>query len=172
MSTLFDVVREPEFVPSDTLAELGESMLLHDDFLALRDAVRNHGLRIAYVLETKPWDPVKDELKPHTIAKAVKASALWRCMAEVDVVIQFRRTFWNAFEHVQREAVIHHEFTHIETEVDENDVLTVTLRPHDVEEFVQTARRYGTVLPGRRELAKALNAWAAEAGIGDGTAAS
>jgi len=161
VSELFDKMVEPAFVQDDELDDLGYTMLQHPDFRVLKDAVEQNGLRITYVFETKPWDPAKDDLKPHTIAKVVKASPLWRCMAEVDLVVQFRRTFWNAFNPVQREAVLHHEYTHIDIAYTERGEMVVSLRPHDVEEFVQTARRYGTVLPGRRELATALSDWGA-----------
>lgn len=154
-----DTLQEP-FVVSEDLEALAETVLARfDEFRPIADAVREQGLSIAYVFETKAWDPLKDEFKPHTIAKVTKASPLWRVLAEHELAIQFRRPFWDAFDEQQRTAVLHHEFTHIEVETDDQGRLKISLREHDVEDFSQTMRRFGPILPSRSAFVKAFLDW-------------
>lgn len=137
----------------------GEVMQTFDEFRPISDAIHD-GLRIAYVWETKPFDPGKDEYKVHIVAKVTKASPLWRHVAETELVIQFRQWFWDKFTDAQRRAVVHHELTHIL--VDEPDAqgrIRLSLRDHDVEDFWQTMRRYGPVKPGAAGFIKAYLDW-------------
>lgn len=149
-----DTFVEP-FIRAPELEELADDVIASfDEFEPIQTAIRE-GLRLTYVWETKPFDPSKDELQPHTIAKVTKASPLWKALAETELVIQFRQAFWAAFSDDQRRAVVHHELTHIE--VDEG--LKISLRKHDVEDFRQTIRRFGPILPGRAALVKAALDW-------------
>lgn len=149
------------FVKAEGVAEVAAEVIASfDEFESIATAQREAGLRITYVFETRPFDPDKEEFKPHTIAKVTKASPLWRELAETDLVIAVRQTFWDAFDDVQRRAVLHHELTHIEVDEPGADgIPKVSLRPHDVEDFNGTMRRFGPVIPGRRSFVKAYLAW-------------
>lgn len=73
------------------------------------------------------------------LAACVKASPLWRDVAEYDVVIWCWDAVWAALEPRQREALTAHELCHI----GRNDKGAVKLRKHDLEEFAWVARQYG-----------------------------
>jgi hypothetical protein len=152
---LFPGLAAEPFVLAPEVASLAVTVMrLWEEFGDLRRAVSDGVLEIAYVFETKPFDPEKEEFKPHTIARVTKASPLWLSLTGHDLVIQFRKAFWDAFSDHQRQAVLHHELMHIEWSGGK-----LSLRPHDVEEMSKTARRYGPALPGRRELFNAFSAW-------------
>lgn len=154
-----ETLQEP-FVDAPAVRDLAEEVMASfDEFRDLRDAVGNEEISIAYVFETKAFDQLTEEFKPHTVAKVTKASPLWRSLTERELVIQFRRPFWDAFKHEQRCAVLHHELTHIALERDEKGRLKLSLRPHDVEDFRATVRRFGPILPGRAAFLKALLDW-------------
>lgn len=155
-----DTLVEP-FVRSTALAEAGLQVIADfDEFEPIATAMREADLGIVWVFETKPFDPGTEEFKPHTIAKVTKASPLWRCLAGVPLVIQFRQTFWEAFDEPKRRAVIHHELTHIEVaEPDDQGRAKISLRPHDVEDFALTMRRFGPIIPGRATFVKAFLDW-------------
>jgi hypothetical protein len=143
------------FIKAPDVEDVAAALLSEfDEFEPIRTAIED-GLRIKYVFETKPFDPHKEELKPHTVAKTTKASPLWRALAGTELVIQFRQTFWDLFDETQRKAVLHHEFTHVVVDDDGS----LALRPHDVEEFTRTLRRFGPYLPNRVALVKAAQAW-------------
>ena len=130
----------------------------------MNTAAIDDGLTIAYVFETKPFDPTKDEYKRHVVAKVTKASPIWQCLADVRLAIQFRQWFWNKYTPEQRAAVIYHELKHIEITEPENpgDPIKVSLKPHEIEEFYGVARRYGAILPDIANLVKVHSWWAQE----------
>lgn len=157
-----DTLVEP-FVGAPELADLAEQVISEfDEFDPIRRAIADQGLAIGYVWETKPFDPESEEYKPHTIAKVTKASPLWRCISDLHLVIQFRRTFWDEFDAEQRRAIVHHELSHVLVDVDQQGRLKVALRPHDVEDFWLTVRRFGPILPGRAAFLKAITDWQRE----------
>jgi len=159
-SGLFPDTLVAPFIVSPEVEHLaGLVIASFDEFRPIFEATRDQGLSIAYVFETKPWDPLKDEFKPHTIAKVTKASPLWRVLAEHELAIQFRQAFWDAFTEQQRIAVLHHEFTHVEVELDDQGRLKIGIRDHDVEDFTQTMRRFGPIIPGRAAFVKAFLDW-------------
>ncbi len=159
-SGMFPATLVEPFTDAPPLADLADMVMRQfDEFRSIADAV-DEGLRIAYVWETKPFDPGKDEYKVHIVAKVTKASPMWRHVAETELVIQFRQWFWDKFDDAQRRAVIHHELTHVEVfEPDEQGRIKVSLRDHDVEDFWQTMRRYGPVKPGAAGFVKAYLDW-------------
>jgi Putative phage metallopeptidase len=148
----------PAFVQSTEVEDLTVRVMgLWPEFEPIRTAI-DEGLNLAFVFETKPFDPAKDEYKRHVVAKVTKASPLWECLAGVRIAIQFREWFWDRYSSEQREAVIYHELKHIE--VDEGG--KVSLKPHEIEEFYGVARRYGAVLPDIAKLVKVHSWWAQE----------
>jgi hypothetical protein len=148
------------FIAAPDLEVLVDSVIAgFDEFDPIAIAIREEGLSIACVFETKPFDPLEEELKPHTIAKVTKASPLWRCLTNREYVIQFRQAFWDAFDERQRTAVVHHELTHIDITVDAKGRTRYGTREHDVEDFTQTMRRFGPILPSRAAFVKAFLDW-------------
>jgi Putative phage metallopeptidase len=150
---------EPFIAAPDLEALVDEVIAAYDEFDPIAIARREEGLSIACVFETKPFDPLEEELKPHTIAKVTKASPLWRCLTDREYVIQFRKAFWDAFDERQRTAVVHHELTHIDITVDAKGRTKYGTREHDVEDFTQTMRRFGPILPSRSAFVKAFLDW-------------
>lgn len=157
---LFPGTEVPPFIAAPELEVLADSVIAgYDEFDPIAAAIREEGLSIVYVFETKPFDPLEEELKPHTIAKVTKASPLWRCLTDHEYVIQFRQAFWDAFTDRQRTAVVHHELTHIDISVDAKGRTKFGTREHDVEDFTRTMRRFGPILPSRAEFVKAFLDW-------------
>lgn len=155
-----DTYVEPFIVAPELEAVAEDVIASYDEFEPIQTAMREAGLRIAYAWETKPYDPLKEDIKPHTIAKVTKASPLWRHLAETDVAMQFRQAFWGPFTEAQRRAVVHHELTHIEVdEPDDQGRIHLSIRKHDVEDFTKTMRRFGPVIPGRAAFVKAYLDW-------------
>jgi len=162
-SGLFPEVLEPPFVKSEALEEL--ILSVRDTFPEFRDVVEamdEGGITLGYVLETKPFDALHEEYKPHTIAKVTKASPLWREWGEVDAIIQFRRTFWTAFDDQQRRAVAYHELKHLQPSQDDNGRWKLALGPHELEEFSGVMRHFGPIIPGRKQFLDAAMAWVHE----------
>jgi hypothetical protein len=160
---LFPGLMEAAFIPAPEVEDLAADVLARwDEFAPIRHAIADGELEITYVFETKHFDQFKEEFKPHTIAKVTKASPLWSSLTGHDLVIQFRRTFWAAFDEHQRSAVLYHEFCHVKLEDSETGGPKLSLAPHDVEEFRGTLLRYGPTLPGRKQLIAAAAAWQAE----------
>lgn len=131
-----------------------------EEFRTIDEARRDSQISIVYVFETKPYDPTKEDFKPHTIAKVSKASPLWRALTNYDLAIQFRQAFWDAFSDRQRQAVLHHELCHLDVEEpDEQGRVKFGLKPHDIEDFNRTIRRFGSALPGRAQFFKSFLDW-------------
>jgi len=149
------------FVVAPEVEELAQLVIAScDEFANLEAALAESQVSIVYVFETKPFDPLKEEYKPHTIAKVTKAAPLWRALTNYDLAIQFRQAFWDAFDDRQRQAVLHHELTHIDIdEPDDQGPVKFSLRPHDVEDFSKTIRRFGAIIPGRAAFFKAFLDW-------------
>lgn len=68
-----------------------------------------------------------------------KASGKWRHLTDFDFVIILHKDTWDNFSIEQRNALIHHELSHIGRKDNENWYII----PHDVEEFLSTYKRYG-----------------------------
>lgn len=153
----------PEFVWSEEIGIVAEAVLdrhgraggiprLHP----IRRAAVEDELHIRYVLNRKPFDPQAEEVTHDVISKCVKAPKLWHDLYGDDVVIWVREYFWNEFDERGRAGVLLHELLHVEVDHDKNNLLKVSLRKHDVEEFVLAVRYYGDFAGGRRALAKAM----------------
>lgn len=165
ITSLFGGVVEPPFIRSREVEDLAADVIAScPEFEPIQTAIHEAGLSVVYVFETKPFDPLKDDYKPHVIAKVTKANPLWLSLTDTHLVVQFRHWFWERFDDTQRRAVLHHELSHIE--VDEPDPATgrlpITLRWHDVEDFTRTMRRFGPVIPGRQEFVRAYVDWRTE----------
>jgi hypothetical protein len=153
-----ETFEEDAFVEAPELGELAVAVARqYDEFGTLKGNLASETIRIAYVWETKPFDPSKDEYTPHVIARVRKAPTLWRCLTGYDLVMQFRRWFWQRFTPEQREAVVFHELAHIGF-TDSG----IELRHHDIEEFNSVVRHFGPAIPGRRAFLAAYMEWQRE----------
>jgi hypothetical protein len=153
-----DVIVEEAFVEAPELLELVEATARkYDEHHALAANLRAGEISIACVWETKPFDPSRDEYKPHVIARVRKVPVLWRCLTGYVLVLQFRRWFWQHFTDVQREAVVFHELSHIRF-TDHG----IEMAPHDLEEFAKVVRHFGHAIPGRRAFLTAYLDWTRE----------
>ena len=85
--------------------------------------------KIKYLFKTGNWTK---------IGECAKTSGKWRHLTEFDFVIVIHKETWEAFAELQREALMHHEISHIGRAEDK----WVIVR-HDVEEFLITFKRYG-----------------------------
>lgn len=72
------------------------------------------------------------------IGECSKASGKWRHLTDFDYVIMFHKDSWEVFTLEQRQALIHHELSHISRN---NEKWGIAV--HDVEEFLSTFKRFG-----------------------------
>lgn len=147
----------PPFTLSDEVADAAAEVIAHwDEFRGLRDALESeaHPLAVAFVLDTKPFDVTEADWSVHTVVNVTKASPLWRVLSGHDVVVAYRQVFWDAHEPDERLAFLHHGLSHI-------DALggKVAIRPHPVEGFPWTFRRYGPLSLNDRMFLRAGSLW-------------
>jgi hypothetical protein len=90
----------------------------------------------------------------HTVVNVTKASPLWRCLSGHHVVVAYRQVFWDAHDEDERKAFVHHGLSHI-------DALgsKVAVRPHPVEGFPWTFRRYGPLSINDKMFFRAGSLW-------------
>jgi len=151
-----DTLVEP-FVLSPEVADLAFVIIEHwDEFRALRDAIESEAnpLSIAYVHDTKKFDMAEEEWTVHTVVNVTKASPLWRSLSSYHVVVAYRQAFWDAQDDAARRAFLHHGLSHI-------DALgtKVAIRPHPVEGFPWTFRRYGPLSLNDKMFYRAGSLW-------------
>ncbi|MDH3291551.1 MAG: putative metallopeptidase [Gemmatimonadota bacterium] len=72
-------------------------------------------------------------------AKAKRAGAQLKHLADIDFVLEFNWTAWRGLDTVARAALVDHELTHCSRNDDE-EFCTV---PHDIEEFHTIVARWG-----------------------------
>ena len=168
---LFPDLEGPDFVKSSEVERLAEQLLEEHGraggisrLFEVRRAIRNDELAIAYLLNTKPFDPLKDDVTHDAIAKCVKAPGLWHDVTGIHVAIWVRAYFWNQFDDRQRAAVVTHELLHVQVDRDDADQPKLRLRRHDVEEFTDVVRRYGLIDSARQALVKAAGLYEEDGG--------
>jgi hypothetical protein len=169
---LFPDIEGPEFVESSEVGEVADAILDRHgraggigSVRRVRTALLEEQIRAVYLLNTKPFDPMKDDVKHDAIAKVVKAPRLWHDVTGIDLVVWVRAYFWDQFDDRQRSGVILHELLHVDVAIDEKtgDV-KVGLLEHDVEEFILAVRHYGAFIPSREALVKAYGLWQQDGG--------
>lgn len=62
-------------------------------------------------------------------------------------VIEIARDLWVHLEEHQQRALVDHELAHLVVAFDEDDVLSLSIRGHDLEEFFGVVRRHGAWRP-------------------------
>jgi hypothetical protein len=167
---LFPDLEGPEFVQSDEVARVaGEVLARHGGWPGigrLRETARaleNGRIAIAYLENTKAFNPVVDDVTHDAIAKCIKAPALWHDVTGIDVIVWIRSYFWKMFDDRQRAAVVLHELLHVALE-EKDDELRLRLRDHDVEEFIDVMRWYGALDVGREQLVRAYGLYHEDGG--------
>lgn len=170
---LFPELEGPEFVPSEEIERVAEEVLERHGrggakavgiVGTVREAIADELIRIAYVLNTKPFDPVTEEATHDVVGRCVKAPKLWHDVTGIDVVIWIRADFWNRFDARARAAIVLHELSHVRITFDKEGQLKLKLREHDVEEFIGVVRFYGPIDVSREVFGKALASWGEDRG--------
>jgi hypothetical protein len=154
----FPETAEPEFVEAPEVEVLARTLLArHEELVSLAAETQGEDatISIAYVFDTAPFDPAKDEVTHETLGKATKASPLWRCLTDHHAVIAIRRYFWERFDESRRSAVLFHHLLHVEV----TGPGKIRIRKHSVEEFTAVVARYGPYLPDRKAFVDAAAAW-------------
>lgn len=149
--------------PVQTSAELVDALppfLVSDEVAGVAAAViREHEVsfgwiprdfRVVYLL--KFGDKISPDDEIDTIAKCVKAPALWNVLAAYDFAIWVKDCYWNLLSPRDREAVLAHELQHIgATDAEKPKIL-----PHTIEEFSQVVAWYGPWSGGLKALYRAF----------------
>lgn len=164
---LFPDLVGQEFIRSSEIARVAEQVLDRHgraggirSVRSVRSATLDDVIRVEYLLNTKPFDPLKDDVKHDAIAKVVKAPRLWHDVTGIDLVVWVRAFFWDQFDDRARAGVLLHELLHIDVSVDDKTgEAKVGLLDHDVEEFIAAVRFYGAFIPNREALVKAYGLW-------------
>lgn len=129
----FGVTTAPRgFALSDEVADVARDII--DAHATMADLGQ---LRIAYLFNYARTRG--DARGMHTVAKAIKAPALWSTLSEYDGAVWVQADAWASMNDRQHRAVVLHELLHFL--VDEQGKLTLVL--HDVEEFTQVVAEYG-----------------------------
>ena len=169
--TLFPEIEGPEFIEGPTLAAVAEEVLRRHGaaggigrLFDVRRAIHDQLLRVLYLINTKPFNPLQDDITHDAIAKTVKAPRLWHDVTGYDAVIWARSYFWDQFDDNQQAAVALHELLHLDVQYDDDGQPKLRLRKHDVEDFDEVVRYYGAFLPSRATFFKAFGLWEADGG--------
>lgn len=168
---LFPDIAGPEFVRSeqveavarDVLSEHGKAGAVARVFDTAR-AIRDGEINVAWLLNEKPFDELNEDKSHDAAGKCLKAPKLWHDVTGFDVAIWIRGHFWYRADERIRRAMILHELLHVEIKRDREGVAKVSIRKHDVEDFVDVVRHYGPIFGyaegGARALVDAANDWA------------
>src|SRR4051812_27665710 len=104
-AVLFPDLEGPEVIQSGEVERVAEQVLDRHgraggiaQVRRLRTALLDQSVRVEYLLNTKLFDPAKDEVSHDTIAKVVKAPRLWHDVTGIDVLVWVRAYFWNTFD--------------------------------------------------------------------------
>lgn len=166
--SMFPEIDGPEFVRSDEVREVGETVLdLHGGsggvapLYPIAQAIRDGELRILWLMNEKPYKD--DEEEKHGVAgKCVKAPRLWHDVTGYHFAIWIRQHFWNEWDPEIRRAAVLHELLHIEVKRDKDGQPKFSTAPHDVEDFVDVVRQYGPIFGEGPRLVRAAALFAGE----------
>lgn len=155
---MFPELEEPQYTSAPDLGLLAEELFSQRDELSgLANELRSGRLNIAYLWDNRPFNSATEELKHNTVARTMKAPAVWEALTGYQLVIVVRKQLYASFTPTQRSAVIFHELLHIDATPGR-----LRLRPHDLEEFALVVRYYGSYLPDRKYFFKQWRVWQAE----------
>lgn len=163
---LFPDLDPSQFIESAAVAAVATTVLERDGaagevgrLFNVARAISGEEIRVLFMVNAKPFDPLKDDVKHDAIAKCIKAPTLWHDVTGYDAVIWCRGWFWDQFLDDQREALLLHELLHLEVEYDDDGEVQLRVRKHDLEEFTDVALRFGGALPGIDPFVRAFGQW-------------
>jgi len=154
---LFPEIEGPEFLKSEQVADVARDVLSEHGkvggvgrLFATAKAVREGEIRIAYLINAKPFDELNDDANHDAAGKCIKAPRLWHDVTGIDVAIWIREHFWKGWPPDVRAAAVLHELLHVEVDHDAKGEVKIKVRKHDVEDFVDVVRIYGPIFGSRR----------------------
>jgi hypothetical protein len=146
-----------QFVESERVEEIARRLireLPEFEQSGLRQAVGDD-LRVLYIENTKPFDQLRELPVCGSFGKAIKASPVWRDLANTDAVLWIREVVVRATGWPDLlEATIFHGLLHFECAFVAG-VWRLSLRKHDVQAFNESAARYRDALPDVRTFLRA-----------------
>lgn len=132
----------PKLWPADAhMIAMSHRLIAENDMAA-------DGAEIAFVMRGKHGEANGKVV----LGSCAKQSARNRMLIGFDFVIEIAWDFWAAFTDTQRDALLHHELSHIGTS--ENGGWCMVA--HSVEEHVATIERYGLWKPDLKAFAEAI----------------
>lgn len=145
--TMFDMPVASGFHPSEEVASVANDLIAKFNHFA---NLVDFDIRYAILEGDRPEDNKLD-----TLAKFVKAPAVWHDLLGIDAVVWVNGRFWKTLEENQREALIAHELCHAEV----NDKGKLVVGKHDLEEFAFVTLHYGAWYPDVRLVQRSLTAF-------------
>lgn len=167
----FPEIEGPDFVKSDEVADVAQDVLAEHGASAgvarLFETARAVGagdLSIAYLFNAKVFDQRAEEANHDAAGKCIKAPRLWHDVTGIDVAIWLREDMWRTWPADVRAAAVLHELLHVDASYDKKGQLLLSVRKHDVEDFVDVVRIYGPIFGyaegGSPGYVRAANLWA------------
>ena len=165
--SMFPDIEGPDFVKSSEVADVGETVVrIHGRGIGqlgpVAEAITEEEIHVLWLLNTKPFDPEKDEEGHDAAGKCIKAPGLWHDVTGYDVAIWIREYFWKQWDEPTRRAAILHELLHVEVDRDKDDQVKVKIRKHEVEDFVAVALAYGPIFGDAPRYVRAAAVFAGE----------
>jgi len=81
--------------------------------------------------------------KSNYLGKCSRATGKWKYLTDKDFVIEIWDKWWETANEHQKEALMYHEVSHIDFK-EKDDEITWRLKRHDIEEFNDVVKKYGT----------------------------
>jgi hypothetical protein len=103
-------------------------------------------------------DPPKKNGGRVIAGTAEKVPKKWKDIGvvEEDFMITIARSVWEEMSSADKEALIDHELTHCTVTVKDNGEAELSIRPHDIEDFIEVYERHGAWQPQLRALITAI----------------
>lgn len=86
-----------------------------------------------------------------------KATGKWKYLTNFDYIIEVWYGFWMNATPSQKEALVYHELKHIRGKENDEGEMIWSIMEHDLEEFIDVAKKYGTWNPALVDIKNALN---------------
>lgn len=135
----------PAYVLNNEVEEAAAQVIA--DNTAFRDLDE---IRIGYALRTDA--PTADEDGIDDVVGVVKASPLWACLSDYDVIVHVKEDYWRRHQD-EHEALLTHGLSHLMV-TEEGKVKKVG---HDVEAFHREAVKFGAWRPNLSRFWTAMN---------------
>ena len=148
---MFPDIEGPEFLRDDAVAEVSRTVLskhgkVGGPLFEVAKAIRDEEIHVLWLRNDREFDPNGEEVTHETAGKCIKASRLWHDVTGFHVAIWLLGYAWDRWTPEQQEAFVLHELLHVEIKRNKDLEAKVAVRKHDVEDFVDVVRLYGTVV--------------------------